>query len=288
VTARCAETGDGPRFVELAVVRGADTTVVMACLCAFAFVCAMPVPANAEDVDITDERDAIADASLRAVLNREVRLDVAEGFMHGKLLAFEDDTVTIAIAATREVITIDRDRVVRVIAIDPATKDLARAIAVPDKRRFVGVQFSLLGTVAVDVDYKNFHAFASTNLLFPILTAGGSGTWLTGAVGAGASWPLGDTGRWRLDVFGHVAPLRTTSYYTYLGVGVGAGFHYTARSGFTLGFTLPIVGFASRFGTSTYGYDASFRYNDSVAYYYFAGISGMPIVTMGYRFGCGR
>lgn len=230
--------------------------------------------------------DPIADASLRAVTSREVRLDLVEGHLQGRLVAFEDATITIALAATREVITIDRAKVLRVIALDEAPTPAPMPAA--DKQRFVGVQFSLLGTVAVDVDYERFHAFVSTNLLFPILTAGGSNTWLTGAAGAGLSWRLGDTGRWRLDVFGHVAPLRTTSYYTYLGVGVGAGFHYTARSGFTLGFTMPIVGFAQRFGTSTYGYDASFRYNDSVAYYYFAGISGMPIVTMGYRFGCER
>ena len=224
--------------------------------------------------------DDLPDATLKAVIDRDVRLELDGGFMEGKVLAVEPTTITIAIAATREVITIQRNRVRRVIALELAAPPLPE----PDKRRFVGVQFSLLGTVAVDVDYKHLHAFASTNLLFPILTAGGSGTWLTGAAGVGGSWPLGDTGRWRLDVFGEVLPLHTTSYYTYLGV--GAGFHYTARSGFTLGFTLPIVGFASRFGTSTYGYDASFRYNDSVAYYYFAGISGMPIVTMGYRFGC--
>lgn len=240
-----------------------------------AFALAIASPASA---------DPIPDASLRAVLNRDVHLDLADGFMEGKVLAFEATTLTIAIAATREVITIDRAKVVRLVAIDA----LPPPAPEPDKQRFVSLQISLLGTAAVDVDYKHFHAFASTNLLFPVLTAGGSGTWWTGAIGAGGSWPLGDTGRWRLDVFGTVAPLHTTSYYTYLGVGVGAGFHYTARSGFALGFTLPIVGFASRFGESTYGYDASFRYNDSIAYFYFAGISGMPIVTLGYRFGCRR
>ncbi len=224
--------------------------------------------------------EPLPDATLRAVVNREVRLELDAGYMEGKVLAVDATTLTIAIAATREVITIARDKLRRVIAID-----VPRPPPAPDKLRFVGVQFSLLGTIAVDVDYKHLHAFASTNVLFPILTAGGSGTWLTGAAGVGGSWPLGDTGRWRLDVFGQVLPLHTTSYYTYLGVGVGAGFHYTARSGFTVGFTLPVVGFATRFGTSTYGYDASFRYNDSVAYYYFAGISGMPILTMGYRFG---
>ena len=48
--------------------------------------------------------------------------------------------------------------------------------------------------------------------------------------------------------------------------------------------TLPVVGFATRFGSSPYGYDPSFRYNDSLAYYYLAAFTGMPLLTFGYRF----
>lgn len=221
----------------------------------------------------------LADASLRAVKDRDVRLELADGApeVQGRLLGFEDSSVTIALASTSEVVTLPRAKVVRVIVVD--------ATPAPEQWRVVGVHSSLLGTVAVDVDYKHFRAFASTNLILPIMTASeGNRLWLTAAAGAGVTVPMGKTSRWKLDVFGQVLPLHTTSFYTYLGFGLGAGFHYTAPSGFAVGFTFPVIGFSTRLGSSPYGYDAAFRYNDSLAYYYLAGAAGMPIVTLGYRF----
>jgi hypothetical protein len=37
-----------------------------------------------------------------------------------------------------------------------------------------------------------------------------------------------------------------------------------------------------------YGYDAPFRYNDSLGYHYLAGFVGLPLVTVDYRFPCRR
>lgn len=225
----------------------------------------------------TVARADVPDASLRAITGRVVRLEL-DGLpaVEGRLVAFEAATVTLVVSGSNEVVTTPRDKLQHVIAIDAAT--------VPEKLRVFALQFSLLGTVAGDVDYRGFHGFASTNLLLPIMTASGNSTWLAGALGGGVSIPLSTTSRWKLDVFGEVLPLRTTSYYTYLAFGVGAGFHYTASSGFSLGITVPVVGFSTRLGSSPTGYDASFRYNDSVGYYYLAAIAGMPLVTMGYRF----
>jgi hypothetical protein len=45
-----------------------------------------------------------------------------------------------------------------------------------------------------------------------------------------------------------------------------------------------VVGFATRIGSSPTGYDAPFRYNDSLSYYYLAAVAGMPLFTLGYRF----
>jgi len=202
------------------------------------------------------------------------------------LLAFEDASVSLAITGTNEVITVARAKLLHVIMIDAPTS--APVTSAPEKQRVIGLSFSLLGTVAVDADYKLFHGFASTSLLLPIVTASGNNTWFAAAAGAGVSIPMGSTSRWKLDVLGEVLPLRTTSYYTYLAFGVGAGFHYTATSGFTIGFTTPVLGFSTRLGSSPYGYEASFRYNDSVGYYYLAAVAGMPLVTMGYRFPCVR
>lgn len=236
--------------------------------------------------------ETLADASLRAVKDRVIRLELADGApaVQGRLLAFEDGSVTIALASTNEVVTLPRAKVVRVIVVETSPVEAVKAVALdgppgPEKWRVVGVHSSLLGTVAVDVDYKHFRAFASTSLLLPVMTAAeGNRLWLTAAAGAGVTVPLGTTSRWKLDVFGQVLPLHTTSFYTYLGFGVGAGFHYTAASGLSVGFSFPVIGFSTRLGSSPYGYDAAFRYNDSLAYYYLAGAAGMPIVTLGYRF----
>jgi len=227
----------------------------------------------------------VPDASLRAVTGHVVRLELdGSPAVEGRVIAFEAGTVTLAVSGSNEVVTVPRDKLQRVIATEAPATAIATPPAVTEKMRVVGLQFSLLGTVAVDADYKLLHGFASTNLLLPIMTASGNSTWLAASVGGGVSVPMGATSRWKLDVFGEVLPLRTTSYYTYLAFGLGAGFHYTASSGFSVGITVPMLGFSTRLGSSPYGYDASFRYNDSVGYYYVAAIAGMPLVTMGYRF----
>jgi hypothetical protein len=233
----------------------------------------------------------VPDASLRAVRERVVRLELEDApAVEGRLLDFEDTSVTIAVSGTNEVISVPRERLRRVVAVASittakvATEHPAEHAAAPEKTRIVALQFGVPGTLQVDADYKLFHAFASTNVLASILTASGDSLWTASAFGAGVSLPMTSTSRWRLDVFGQVLPLHVTSFYTYLAVGAGVGFHHTAPSGFTVGFTFPVLGFATRLGSSPYGYDGPFRYNDSVGYYYFAGLVGMPLVTMGYRF----
>ncbi len=238
-------------------------------------VLAIAVRAHAET---TQADPAIPDASLHAVRNLPVRFEGDGTIVEGRLLAFDNDTVTIARATTNEVVTLPRAGLSRVILADGVPAPA------PARRRIVGVQMSLLGTLAVDADYGRLRGFASTSLLLPVVTASGSNTWWAGAIGGGVTFPLGDSRRWRVDAFAQVMPLRMTSWYTYVGFGLGAGVHYTAPSGFTFGATLPVVGWATRLGSSPYGYDASFRYNDSLGYYYFAGVTGMPLLTMGYRF----
>jgi hypothetical protein len=228
--------------------------------------------------DGTDGAQRVPDASLRAIQERDVRLELdGAPAIEGRLLGFEATTVTLATAGTNEVITVPRASLLRVTTGAPTTLTTERL-------RVVGVQMSLLGTVAVDAEYKRLRGFASTSLLLPIATASGSSTWVAAAAGAGMTFPIGKSSRWNLDVFGQVVPFHTTSFYTYLGFGVGAGAHYTAPSGFTLGVSFPVLGFSTRLGSSPYGYDASFRYNDSLAYYYAGALAGMPLLTMGYRF----
>jgi hypothetical protein len=249
----------------------AEWTAVVRSLTLIALV-AMTAPARA---------DRVPDASLRAVVDRGVRLELDNApAVEGRLLAFEDATVTLARTGTNEVITVERARVVRVIASDAAAPVVVADA--PERMRVLGVHSSLLGTVAVDADYKRLHGFASTSLILPILTAAGSDTWFAGALGGGFAFPLGR--RWKVDVFADIVPFRATSFYTYVGFGLGAGIHYTSASGFAIGATFPVLGFATRIGSSPYGYDPSFRYNDSLGYYYLAGLAGLPLLTLGYRF----
>src|SRR6476659_6473992 len=122
----------------------------------------------------------VPDASLRAVKEHLVRLELDGASIEGRLLGFEATSVTIARAKTNEVVTVPRDTVLRVIVIEPAAIPGVMAVAplaVPaavtssapepaaamtERMRVVGVQMSLLGTVVVDADYKRLRGFAST------------------------------------------------------------------------------------------------------------------------------
>jgi hypothetical protein len=224
----------------------------------------------------------VPDPSLRAVAGRLVRIELVGGpAVEGRLLAFDASSATLALATTNEVVTVPRAQLARII-LEPAAAE-----PVDDRPRAVGVQFGIPGTLVVDGDYGMWRGFASANVLFPILTASGDSRWYAAAIGGGIAVPLGGS-RWKLDAFADVMPLHVTSYYTYLAFGLGAGFHYTGSSGFTAGFAFPVLGFATRLGSSPYRYDAPFRYNDSLGYHYLAGFVGLPIATVGYRFPCRR
>jgi hypothetical protein len=236
-------------------------------------------------------RAGIPDDSFRAVGHDLVRVDVSGGpSLIGRIVAYEDATVTIAQSDTGAVVTVERAQLTRLTLLDdpaPATEAVVAAPVIaksaPRSRpRVLGLGVSPLGTAAVDADLGHFHAFASTSLTLPILTAGGDDTWIAASAGGGVAIPLGK--RWRADAFAAVAPLHMTSYYTYVGFGLGGGFHYTAASGLTIGFTFPILGFATRVGHSPTGYDPPFRYRDSLGYSYLAAFAGLPMFTMGYRF----
>ena len=231
--------------------------------------------------------EPVPDASLHAVANRTVRLELDDArSVEGRLLAFDAASVTVVAAGTNEVISVPREHVRRLILVDLATPVPLPAPVPPGlaPRRLWGVHFGLPGTLSVDVDYGRLHAFVSPNVLLPILTASGESAWYAAAIGAGVSLPV--SSRWRFDAFAVTMPLHYTSFYTYLAAGLGLGFHHTAANGLSWGFTLPVLGLAKRLGHSPYGYDAPFRTGDSLGYFYLAGITTLPLVTIGYRFPC--
>lgn len=224
--------------------------------------------------------DPVPDASLRAVAEHTVRLELDDArIAEGRMLAFDAASVTLVASDTHEVISVPREHLRRLVLVDFATP-------APEPHRMWGLHFGLPGTLVADVDYGRLHAFASPNVMLPILTASGESTWYAAAIGAGVSLHLSE--RWRFDAFAVTMPLHYTSFYTYLAAGVGIGFHRTAASGLSWGFTLPVLGFAERLGHSPYGYDAPFRYSDSLGYFYLAGLTTLPLITLGYRFPCRR
>ena len=95
----------------------------------------------------------------------------------------------------------------------------------------------------------------------------------------------------KLDVVAYLAPFshRESSYYDYttgntssgyrtsLAAGLGVGLHYTWSTGFTLGFTAPILGYAWAIGTVNTSYTG-------VVGFFLASAVGLPLGYLGYRF----
>ena len=228
--------------------------------------------------------DPLPDVALRASTGRVVQVDLDDArIVQGRVIGFDDWFITLAESDTNKLIAVPRDHVQEVVFVDVRPNALAGMPVRPyDRPRRWGLHFGVPGTLVGDVDDGFLHAFVSPNVLLPVLTAYGEGAWYAGSVGVGASFHL--SRRWKVDAFATAMPLHYTSFYTYLATGLGVGFHYTAPSGLSVGFALPVVGFAARLGHSPYGYDAPFRYSDSLTYFYLAGFTTLPLVTIGYRF----
>ena len=249
----------------------------------------------------------VPEATLRAVKDRRVTLVTAtQGEFTGKVLAVEPDSVTI-VREDSEVVTIPRALLthVRLADIDRASPETppppppqrpasARAETetsleappptsppppppAPSESGFA-VYLNAPAGIAVDGDYGHFHAFASTAFLFPLVS---SGQLFAATAGAGATFSLSPN--WRIDLFGHVAPMffpgGNYGQSFYFGVGVGFGFRYLSSNGWCIGIKLPLLGGAA----SSYP-----AYNSGVgvvaAYYYLASAVSLPVFSIGYRF----
>jgi hypothetical protein len=230
----------------------------------------------------------VPDAALRALKDRRVVLTTAQEAIRGKILGFEAGTITIA-KDSGEVVTVPRAGVVGVRLAEesqaPALGEQPHEEAIeeppPSRPRYFAALITLAPGVGFDFDYSYFHAFISTSLLFPLVSSG-SVFALTG--GAGATFPLSE--HWRFDFFAHVVPFfykwatfGSQSTHTYIGVGAGIGFHYTASSGWTVGVKLPIVGAsAGDYGSGDQTVGAA------TGYYYWSSAMSLPVLSFGYRF----
>ena len=221
----------------------------------------------------------VPDVSFGTMLERAVSIEQVGGRTHsGKLVHFDAETVTLIEDDTREVVTLARSTVTHLRAGETATnasseRDLA------DRRHF-GVQFGVSPSLMFDYDLALLYVFADINIVFPLTTLGNTRPWFAGSVGAGMSFKVTTTSRWKLDIFASLNPVRIDSDM-YIGFGVGVGMHYTFPSGFTFGFKVPALGYALR--ENTFG-DSFNKASDGVGYFYLTGAMGLPLLSFGYRF----
>jgi hypothetical protein len=228
----------------------------------------------------------LADATLRAVLDRWVRLRLARGGeAYGRLISFEPTTVTLMVPPSNEVISYYRETIAAVTLADspertpapPSPPPPATPVAAPEPDpydRHFGLLLGIPPGVTLDVDYQLLYAFADVSVVFPLAT---SGKWAAMSFGTGINFRLG--GGWKFEVFAFYSPMRTDdSWGEWIhGVGAGVGMHYTMRNGFSVGFKVPVVGYSV---TST-THDSS---ENGVVNFYFSAACGLPLLSLGYRF----
>jgi hypothetical protein len=148
--------------------------------------------------------------------------------------------------------------------------------------RSIGIHVGLnLGLFAFDVHQGHVYAFVAANAGVPLVSNGSVGAF---ALGMGYSTALSrpDESMWFMDFFVDALPgwVRTSGLNTpdlVVGVGGGLGFRYLHRSGFTLGFKVPVFGASF---TTQPNVDTA----QSVGSFYLFNLIALPIISFGYRF----
>jgi hypothetical protein len=238
---------------------------------------------------------AVPDASFRAVRDHRVTIETTGGSVTGKLLSFEPDSVTLALS-DGQVVTILRAQVTglriapvaeeRPIEVGSPAPAPAAALEPPEQPRYVGVHIGLAPGIAVDVEYGLFYGFAATAPLFPLVT---SGQFFGFILGGGISPKV--SRHWHFDLFGTVSPIWWTGLASYneqsmlIGLGIGAGLHYTSPNGWSFGFKVPLLGaaIAARYCPG-FSYYCNYSLGTATGVYYMSNLISLPIVSFGYRF----
>ena len=215
----------------------------------------------------------------------------------GNVASFDEQSVTVIEHHTGHIVTVPRADLVevRVPTNIPVALDLK-----PHRVRHVGLQlFQGPGNVMLDFDYGHFYGYLATSIGYPIIFSGDQPQYAAAALGLGGTWRLSPRNNWQFDLMGTLTPTYWGGFS--MGVGVSAGFHYTAPSGFTIGFKIPVFGVApgcsDAVGEPTDGYssDGTFKSNstcknkvstgaDMIANYYLQAAMTTPIISVGYRF----
>jgi hypothetical protein len=253
------------------------------------------------------ESALVSDAVFAAIRDQEVVLTMRTGAnVSAVVLASEGDAVILAIAPSGRIVSVPKADVASVrLKLTPPHAEVSwpepyeghepsARVPLPPTTRYVGLSLTLPPAVTVDVVYGYFLGFASVSVLLPFLTGGGEFTctedfcsrgstthlWAY-TLGAGATFPVSDTSRWRFDLFatggGSNWNPGSNSSEGYGAVGLGFGFHVTLDGGFTFGIRAPLVGGA--FGGSTSSGSAG-----AVGAYFVYSLVGLPLMSLGYRF----
>jgi len=149
----------------------------------------------------------------------------------------------------------------------------------------VGIHLGVnLALFAFDVQVGHFYAMVAGNAAVPLLSNGDYGAF-TLLGGYSTAIHRGYTGSWKMDILLQASPGWRNFYpqdnsrvvSAFVGVGAVLGFRYEHRSGFSLGFKIPVFGYSigrnGPAGTIT-----------GVGNYYLASIVSLPVVSLGYRF----
>jgi hypothetical protein len=155
----------------------------------------------------------------------------------------------------------------------------------PVSERSFGIHTGVnIGLIQLDAQYDHFYAYASTTLGIPLITNGND---FVGNVGLGYTVALSSPAEsmWFFDMYaqglGGKMALSTNTPSSYGALGLGVGLRYLHRSGFTIGFKLPVFGVSFGDAVSSNG---SFNGASSLGGYYLGNLMSSAPLTLGFRF----
>ena len=229
---------------------------------------------------------ALPDVVWRAVVGRLGALQMTDGSeLKARIVSFTSELLIVSVDPSAPVVTVPRASVtgVRLLLVPPLP---ARdpAAEPPRRQRHVGLNLSIAPGFDLDLDAGWFHGFANLGITLPMGTNGGI---IPVALGLGAGIPLSRDRALRLDLFAHLNVIGKVLPSTYLGFGnrvafgAGLGLHYTWRHGLTMGFTLPIMGYAIDVTPSSAPDSASNP--QGVGSYFLSSFEALPLGFIGYR-----
>jgi hypothetical protein len=225
---------------------------------------------------------AFPDGTLQVLRGRLLSISLRGGnVLVGEILGFDAYTITFELSPTRAVVAVGRGDIAAIQVVDTPSSPPNLTLTPPEpplSKRYFGLQLGLAPSVMLDLQVSHFYAFFNADFVLP--TA--DNTLYGFALGAGATFALGNRSHWNMDIFAHLDFARVSDNDGLIvGGGAGFGFHYTANNGFTLGFKVPIFGYS---GLAHHNDDADNSSAAGLAGYYLTALMSLPIVHLGYRF----